>query len=796
MKSNKKSIPRHRLSKTVAYILRPNAEPEIVRSNCGSSLIQVQKTLTHLSGLRQATLTPCQHIMFSPVKKDKLTRKKDEQIADYFYSQLSLPIGWPFVFVKHKKRGKKPEPHYHILLPLVNDQGVRLKNPPTHYLLIKICSGIEDRFNLVKTPGLGNTHPGDLRIHFRLNERIKEDKLTQRDLDRIALFFFINEALEATVTGRLEDFAANLSHDNIEIILAKNQKGFCGVIFKHQGRAYSGSSLSENYSLANLLAALEKKLKKYDYPSARTPAAFIPTAAEAVAGDNGTIIPTINPADIRPGPGNADLAASRNLGLGSTATEPGKPAFFCAATPDNSAANRRERGQDQKSDVPRGADLQNQTLAPERRPAVPGGVGGVATPDSDKPGRECETGGEAGSNPDRHFAGNIDSGGKPANPPQLGQELGRRVKKLCQQSGAAGHNLGAGKPPVQTSTRPLQQTQPDQSRAREKKPSDSNEYLRWLLRATDAVEPMGLGRRTASFGPIAPGGSVASEPGSSGSAIGVDVNNDQRPKPAAGMAGGITKPAVDKRYAAGQAAETVPNGNPRIGSNNPPGNPFAGQQAGDSADKSGDAGRPAAEAGAEGDKQFPQTGNPVAGVDGPTPNQSQSDPAAPLKAVESITVTPIPSAPPQSDAPAQSVAPKSAPPLARKIPAVTVPPIWTQPLNGKPRNKLTQRLMKLIWRKEQCRLLEKCSSKPEILPTLSLSQMESLLTFCAGCPDAQLGAVIATWLDARQDIPPPAGIKNWVAEEMSMTEADHKNLNEELKKFAIEQINKAQPMTR
>jgi len=500
--------------------------------------------------------------------------------------------------------------------------------------------------------------------------------------------------------------------------------------------------------------------------------------------------------DCAPGPGNTDLPPSRNLGLGNTAAGPRNPALPSAAAPDNSASNRPKRGQGQKSDIPRGADLQNQTLAPERRPAVPGGVGGVATPDSDKPGRECETGGEAGSNPDRNFAGNIDCGGKPATPPQLGQELGRRVEKLCQQFGAAGHKLGDGKPPVQTSTRPLQQTQPDQSRAREKKPSDSNEYLRWLLRATDAVEPMGLGRRTASFGPIAPGGSVASEPGSSGSAIGVDVNNDQRPKPAAGMAGGITKPAVDKRYAAGQAAETVPNGNPRIGSNNPPGNPFAGQQAGDSADKSGDAGRPAAEAGAEGDKQFPQTGNPVAGFGGPTPNQSQSDPAAPLKAVESITVTPIPSAPPQSDAPAQSVAPKSAPPLARKIPAVTVPPIWTRPLNGKPRNKLTQRLMKLIWRKEQCRLLEKCSSKPEILPTLSLSQMESLLTFCAGCPDAQLGAEIDTWLAARQDIPPPAGIRNWVAEEMSMTEADHKNLNEELKKFAIEQINKAQPMTR
>lgn len=305
MKSEAFFIPCGRVPRTIRYLLRKIVLAVIVLSNCGTSIDAVLKALRYLVLLRAATNKPGMHIVFSPAKSDQIDGKKEQKIAKFIYAALKLPEGWPFLLVKHQLRKGKKEPHYHVFVPVVNDRGERLPNPPTGYSLIQLCAAIEIKFNLTKTPGLDNTQPDNMRFHFRLLQRLDADKLTDRDLRRFVIFFTVYEAIEANVSGSLDDFVELVMNNGIEVNLVKRKlaktavENICGIIFKYGVVTVAGRSLCKNYSLPNLLVKLESK--KHDYASTRTPEAFLPTAAEAVAGDNGTIIPKINPADSRPG---------------------------------------------------------------------------------------------------------------------------------------------------------------------------------------------------------------------------------------------------------------------------------------------------------------------------------------------------------------------------------------------------------------------------------------------------------------------------------------------------------------
>jgi hypothetical protein len=77
-----------------------------------------------------------------------------EQLARSAVAKLDLPAGWPVAVVRHEFRGGRPEPHLHLILPLIGDNGSRLPNPPSPFRIMQIAAELEKEFDLKITPGL------------------------------------------------------------------------------------------------------------------------------------------------------------------------------------------------------------------------------------------------------------------------------------------------------------------------------------------------------------------------------------------------------------------------------------------------------------------------------------------------------------------------------------------------------------------------------------------------------------------------------------------------------------------
>jgi hypothetical protein len=136
------------------YLFRELAKAKLLLSNIGSTAQVIARELSMLSGLQPDSENVFLHITLSPHKQDQISTVEWNQMARSAVDKMQLPPGWPRVVFKHSYRNNRPEPHLHIVFPLVGDDGSRLTNPPSPFQVMQIAAELENEFNLIKTPGI------------------------------------------------------------------------------------------------------------------------------------------------------------------------------------------------------------------------------------------------------------------------------------------------------------------------------------------------------------------------------------------------------------------------------------------------------------------------------------------------------------------------------------------------------------------------------------------------------------------------------------------------------------------
>jgi len=153
MKTDSHKCKKIKVVQLAHYVARMLVLARWVLTNLGYSAKTVADGLASLSALRDEVERPVEHITISPHLNDKISPVVWKEIALVIVAKLELPEGWPIAIARHELRQRRHEPHLHILLPHIGDNGAKLPNPPSPYRISQIAAQIETEFGLAKTSG-------------------------------------------------------------------------------------------------------------------------------------------------------------------------------------------------------------------------------------------------------------------------------------------------------------------------------------------------------------------------------------------------------------------------------------------------------------------------------------------------------------------------------------------------------------------------------------------------------------------------------------------------------------------
>ena len=262
--------PKQVLDRSIEYLLRRLARAKILISNVGNNAGEIRKSFDNLWRLRPEVLRLALHLTISPAKHDRTSPKLFQQVIRFVCREAGIPNDQPLLSVWHELRDPDeiPQPeanddHMHVLVSLVNDRGQLLKHIRSEYQFMQISRRAEPEFNLAITPGLEHMDPDELRLHFRAQKRLQENQPSHRDQLRFAIYTAVKKARAETTTGNLLDFVDAVEKQGVDPKFFAKDGELCGIGFRFNDLAVSGSSLCKNFSLRNLALTLYAKSRQF-----------------------------------------------------------------------------------------------------------------------------------------------------------------------------------------------------------------------------------------------------------------------------------------------------------------------------------------------------------------------------------------------------------------------------------------------------------------------------------------------------------------------------------------------------